>query len=462
MKDLDFILEPEKKIPVTARTQVIIVGGGPAGVVAAIASARNGAETLLIEKFGFLGGNATAALVNPIFVFHNSDGEQIIKGIAQEIIDRLIPLGGCVGHVEDICGDNPTMTPFDPEVMKYVLLEMAEESGVKLLLHSFFSDCIVRDSKIQAIIIENKSGRQSIEGKIYIDATGDGDVAYKAGVPYKKGRDGDGLTQPMTLMFKMGGIDLDRVKYFMDTYRDLIQLTADSDKLKKAKAITLLGLEKIIEEDRTVGEFPIPRARILLYSLPRGNEVIVNVTRIINADGTNVNDLTRGEIEGRKQARIVADFLKKHIWGFESSYILETPTQVGVRETRRILGEYILTEEDIAEERVFYDGIAKGCFAIDIHGPNDSGQIFTGSGKRTYNIPYRCLVPKGIDNLLVSGRCISTSHEALASVRVMATCMAMGQAAGTAAALSIINEVSPKKLDISLLQKTLRDQNVVI
>lgn len=458
----NFIVEPERQIPITEKTQVVVVGGGPAGIVAAIASARNGTETLLIERYGFLGGNATAALVNPIFVFHNLKGEQIIKGIAQEIVDRMVSIGGCLGHVKDICGDNPTMTPFDPEALKYVLLEMAMESNIKVILHSFFSNCIVEDREIQAIIVENKSGRQAIKGEIYIDATGDGDVAYRAGVPFEKGRKEDGFTQPMTLMFKIGGVNLDRVKYFMDTHRDLIQLTVTSEELYKAEAITFLGLEKMIEEARRTGEFPLPRARILFYSLPRKNEVIVNVTRIINVDGTDVKDLTRGELEGRKQARIVLNFLRKYVWGFESSYILETPTQVGVRETRRIIGEYILTEEDISTGRDFPDTIAKGCFAIDIHSPSDSGQVFTGSGKVTYNIPYRSLLPINIDNLIVNGRCISTTHEALASTRVMATCMAIGQAAGTAAALSILHKVKPKNLDISLLRKTLKSQGAVI
>lgn len=458
----EFIMEPERRIPIFEESQVIVVGGGPAGVVSAIASARNGAKTLLVERYGFLGGNATAALVNPIFVFHNIRGEQIIKGIAQEIVDRMISIGGCLGHVKDICGDNPTMTPFDPEALKYVLLEMVRESNVRLILHSFFSNCIVKDGRIQAIIIENKSGRQAIKGEIYIDATGDGDVAYRAGVPCKKGREEDGLTQPMTLMFKIGGVDLDRVKYFMDTHRDLLQLTVSSEELYRAEAITFLGLENIIEEAKKVGEFPLPRARILFYSLPRRSEVIVNVTRIINVDGTNVEDLTRGEIEGRKQAKIVLNFLKKYVWGFESSYILETPTQVGVRETRRILGEYILTEEDIIKEKNFPDTIAKGCFAIDIHSPSNDSQIFTGSGKMTYNIPYRSLLPINIDNLLVAGRCISATHKALASTRVMATCMAIGQAAGTAATLSVLHKVRVRDLDISLLQKTLKNQGAVI
>lgn len=457
-----FIIEPERQIPITEIAQVVVIGGGPAGVVSAIASARNGAETLLVERYGFLGGNATAALVNPIFVFHNIKGEQIIKGIAQEIVDRLVSIGGCLGHVKDICGDNPTMTPFDPEAMKYVLLEMVREANVKLLLHSFFSNCIVQDREIQTIIVENKSGRQAIKGEIYIDATGDGDVAYRAGATYEKGRKEDGFTQPMTLMFKIGGVDLDKIKYFIDAHRDLLQVTVDSEELYKAEALTFLGLEKIIEKARESSEFPLPRARILFYSLPRKNEVIVNVTRIINVDGTNVKDLTRGELEGREQARIVFNFLKKYIWGFESSYILETPTQVGVRETRRISGEYVLTEEDIIEEKEFFDTIAKGCFAIDIHSPVDNSQIFTGSGKKTYNIPYRSLLPLNIDNLLVAGRCISATHEALASTRVMATCMAIGQAAGTAAALSILHRVKPRDLNVSLLQKILKDQGAVI
>lgn len=459
---MDCVNMPERRIPVVDEVDVCVIGAGPAGTCAAIAAARNGARTLLIERYGFLGGNLTAALVNPIFVFHNQAGYQIIRGIAEEIVQRLVAIGGSFGHVPDICGDNPTMTPFDPEDMKYVLLEMVNDAGVKLRLHSQLVEAIRDQESIDSVIVANKSGFQAIRAKTFIDATGDGDLAAYGGAEFLKGREGDLLTQPMTLMFRLGNVDIPRVKEFMKRNRDDLQIAVSDEDLDRAPAITFLGLDRLIAKTLPQGEFIANRERILLYQLPRPGQVEVNATRIIKSDGTDVASLTHAEIEGQKQARIVLSFLKKYVTGFEDSYIVQTAVQIGVRETRRIKGRYVLSEEDITANRGFPDGIAKGCFAIDIHQPDGRSQIFTGSGKFTYDIPYRCLLPVGLRNLLVAGRCISATHAALASIRVMATCMAIGQAAGTAAALAAYAGIPAADVDIPKLRETLARDGAVL
>lgn len=292
---------------------VIVAGGGTAGVAAAVAAARNGADTILIERYGFLGGTMTAGLVNPFMTFH-ADGEQIIEGIFQEIIDRLRGMNGY---------DERTRA-FDVEVMKLILDQMVREAGVKLMLHTCVIDVLMQGNIIRGVEVHNKSGKQIVLGKVVVDATGDGDVAVIAGAPYEKGRRKDGLTQPMTLNFRMGGVDLERMPP-----RDEIN--------------------RLFREAKARGEISILRENVLWFP----------TTRIIKVDGTNAEDLTYAEIEARRQMLELIKFLKK-VPVFENAYLLMSGVQIGIRETRRIIGEYVLTGEDILKARKFEDVIARG------------------------------------------------------------------------------------------------------
>mgnify|MGYP000182655310 CR=1 FL=1 len=407
---------------------VVVAGGGTAGVAAAVAAARNGASTILVEKYGFLGGTMTAGLVNPFMTFHAGD-RQIVKGIFQEIIDRL----------KDMDGYDERTRAFDNEVMKLVLDQMIKEAGVKLLLHTYISDALVtRMNEVRGIKAHNKSGKQIILGKIIVDATGDGDVAVMAGAPYEKGRREDKLTQPMTLNFRVGGVDVERMPP-----RDQIN--------------------RLFEEAKAKGELTIPRENILYFPTTRKGEIHFNTTRVIRADGTNAEELTYAEIEGRRQMVELIKFLKEKVPGFENAYLLVSAVQIGIRETRRIIGEYMLTGEDIVKARKFKDVIAKGSYPIDIHSPTGEGTVIKRLPPgEAYDIPYRCIVPKKVDNLLVAGRCISSTHEAQAALRVIPIVVAIGQAAGTAAALSVRLSVSPRNLDVSLLQETLENQGAIL
>jgi hypothetical protein len=438
---------------------VVVSGGGPAGINAAIAAGRAGAKTLLVERYGFLGGMSTVALVYPWMTFHTESGKQVIKGIAQEIIDRLIDCGGSPGHLRDTVGFTNTVTPYHPEKYKILALELLEEAGVEVLVHSFVDKVEVENNQISSINLTTKSGHIHVSAKQFVDTTGDADIAFLAGAPCLKGRDSDNKTQPMTMKFRMRGVDLTRVKEEMKANPSNFYKKTP---VKELDELPLTGIQGFYKEWNESG-VPINRDQVLFFAGPEEDEVLVNCTRVQGLDGTDVFDLTQGEKEGRKQVLMMAEFLQKKIPGFEKASISAVGSQIGIRETRRIDGEYALTLQDVIAGEKYDDTIALSGYPIDIHDPTGKGvQANDVEGDGSYGIPYRCLVPKKIENLLVGGRCISTTHEALATTRLTPSCMATGQAAGTAAALSIQENVSPRDLNINKLKAYLVENGVVL
>jgi hypothetical protein len=446
-------------ISIVKDVEVLVVGGGPAGIAAAVSSSRLGAKTLLVEANGYLGGMATAGLVGPFMTSFSPDGErQVIKGIYEELIRCLEEKGKAI-HPSQILGNSSYssyikrghdhVAPFDSESLKLVAEEMCINSGVELLYHNFFVDAIVDETTnaIKGGIFASKSGLVAIMSKVIIDCTGDGDVAYASGAETKMGRDQDGLTQPTTLFFQVRNVDRAKIEEYRDN-------NPEPDGLQ---------FSKLVEKARKNGDFPIQREKLGVYESVTPGHFRVNTTRIPNVDATNPVEVTRATIEGRKQVQIVLNFMKKYVPGFEEVELVDTAPQLGVRESRRIVGEYVLTQEDLMESRVFEDTIALGGFAIDIHQPDGSSGAFLliETGK-AYSIPYRSLIPKSIGNLLVAGRCISATHEALGAVRVMPSCFATGEAAGAAAALSIKNNVDVREVDVRLLRETLVKQGAVV
>lgn len=453
-----------KNIKVLAEADVVVVGGGVSGVVAAIASAQNGADTLLVEKYGFLGGTATAALVAPMSPFHSKRGEQVIGGIPQKIIDRLSLLGGGVGHVIDTIGVVGSVTPYDPEFLKVVLQKLTLESGAKLLYHTWLSDVIMNEDRINSLVVSNKDGLTAVRGKVYIDATGDGDVSARAGIPYEIGdENGEKNCQPMTLIFKLGGVSIKDLIDYCLCNRGEFHSTTLFEELQNAPIIGLSGFFSLWKKAIAKGDVAIPRDRILLFTTLREGEVIVNTTRVSAKSGINTLELTQAELEGREQMFALVSFFKEYIPGFKQSYLLQSASQIGVRETRRITGEYKLSKDDVINGRSFSDCVAKGAWPIDIHDPKGSGVIMNGiKDGGSYDIPYRSLCPKNIKNLLLAGRCISASHEAFASSRVMPTSMAVGEAAGTAGALAVSCNGDMTKIDIDELRSCLLKQGAII
>ncbi|UVI27265.1 FAD-dependent oxidoreductase [Paenibacillus spongiae] len=446
----------ERKSETTPKQyDVIVAGGGPSGTMAAIASSRSGAKTLLIERYGFLGGMITNALVGPMQSFHSRE-EQLVTGIAQEVIDRLVAVGGSPGHVKDMVGFAASITPVDVEKLKYVLQEMCIESSVHVQLHTVVTGVRMDAGSIRSLEMFNKSGASEAEASVYIDCTGDGDVMWLAGVPFEKGRKKDGLAQPMTMMFRMGGVDLTEVRAFMKSHPHEFVLV---DGWESCSHVGVSGFFSLVRSARLSGELSVERDRVLFFELPVKGEVSVNMTRVIRYDATDGAALSAAEILSRQQVMEVVRFLNRRIPGFGAAYLINCGTQIGVRESRRIQGKYTLTADDVLSGRTFDDVIARGSYPIDIHSP-DSGELDATELNRgsAYDIPYRCLLNDHVHNLLVAGRCISATHEAIASARVSPTAMAIGHAAGAAAALAATSGAAPGDVDVRCIQRLIAQQ----
>ncbi|WP_282936092.1 FAD-dependent oxidoreductase [Paenibacillus sp. RC67] len=438
---------------------VVVVGGGPAGINAAIAAGRQGASTILIERYGFLGGMSTAASVYPWMTFHTEEGKQVIKGIAQDLVDRLMAQGGSPGHLRDTVGFVHTVTPYHPEIYKLVAIDMLKEAGVRLLLHSFVDAVEVEDNRIRSVQVTGKSGHYQIRGNMFVDTSGDADVSYLSGAPTLQGREGDHGTQPMTMKFRMRGVDLEAVRRNMIENPDNFYRKTPFDELDQ---IPLTGVQGFYSQWKAAN-VPINRDQVLFFTGPAEDEVLVNCTRVQGLDGTDIEDLTKAEEEGRRQVMMMAQFLQNWVPGFAKASISSVGAQIGIRETRRINGLYSLTIDDVVSGKRFDDVIARSGYPIDIHDPKGNGVTAAWiGGDGAYDIPYRCLVPQKIQNLLAAGRCISTSHEALATTRLTPSCMATGQAAGTAAALASAENLSVAEVDVKKLQQILLQSNVVL
>ncbi len=451
-----------REIPLVDRVQVLVVGGGPAGIAAAISAARAGADTALIERYGVLGGAATVGLVGPFMTSFSDDGStQVIGGIFDELVRRMEALGGAV-HPSKVRAHSPEsgfygfghdhVTPFDPEAFKLVAAEVALESGVRLRLHTDFVDPILEDRWLRGAIVHSKSGLGSIGADVVIDCTGDADVAYRAGASTVKGRESDGLMQPMTMFFRVGNVDDQAI---------IDHIAAHPEEEGQS-------FHALVEQAKAEGRLQIARDKVGLYRSVQPGVWRINTSRMQGLDGTEATDLTRAEVEGRRQVWELMRFFRESLPGFAEAVLLDTAVQVGVRETRRIVGQYVLTADDLATGRHFEDVIALAAFPFDIHPVMGDGGGTTSAleaGLRTanvYEIPYRSLVPQEIEQLLVAGRCLSATHEAAGAVRVMPPCFAMGQAAGVAAARAIRDEMPPSGVGVSVVQTTLRGQGAIL
>lgn len=417
-------------LPVAVEADVAVVGGGPGGLCAAIAAAEEGASVALVERYGFLGGMATAGLVNPFMSYHAGE-EQINAGLFQRLIERLQELGGWTGRPK-------ARQAFDPRIMRFACDAMVQEAGITLLLHAFLAEAVAVDGQVRAGIIASKSGLQTIRGQVFIDGSGDGDLAARAGAQYEKGRPEDGHSQPMTLCFRMVGVD--------------------EDAMPSREEINAL-----YDEAKAAGEIDNPRENVLLFYTPRKGEVHFNTTRVVMHDATDALELTDAELIARRQVQQMASFLQAKVPGFAEAYVSEIAPQIGIRESRRIVGDYCLTEDDVLAARKFDDGIARGAYSIDIHNPAGTGTVI----KRVppgdaYDIPYRCLCPVGFSNLLIAGRPISSDHAAHSSHRVMPIAACNGEAAGVAAALCVSEGCDIRGFDTGRLRETLKRRGASI
>ncbi len=443
------------------RFDVLVVGGGNAGCAAAIAAARHGARTILVERYGFLGGTATASMVGPWMTFH-SGGDRIVGGIAQEIVERLVAMGGSPGHLTDSSDYVATVTPFDPEVHKALLFDLMREAGVELLLHAYALGA-VRDLDGAAVTgarFATVAGDRRILARRTIDATADAFIAADAGVQTQQG-DERGRVQPASLMFRLSHVDLGALAAYVKQKPDQMRTSLKTHEREAANLTAVAGLYEIWDAARARGTVTVPRELVSFFISPYPDEVTVNMTRVVDVDPLDPDDLTRAEVEARGQVMQLLRFFRSDVPGFANARIAATATQIGIRESRRIVGVYTLTAQDVLSARRFDDAIARSAYPIDIHNPSGSGTTTHRLPEgESYEIPYRTLVPQSVEGLLVAGRCISTTHEAHASVRLTPTVMTIGQAAGTAAALSIWRRCQPRDLDPGLLRGTLTRDGV--
>jgi FAD dependent oxidoreductase len=446
---------PSREGLLAGDTDVLVVGGGPAGLGAAIAAADAGASVVLAERYGFLGGNATAALVMPLMSFHtdmgrmqsaanatllptdHGPGKPVVDGVLGRLLERLVSAGGAIapslatGYV----------VPFDPEWFKLIALELLDEAGVQFLFHAFASGVLPGN---EGVIFETKSGPLVIRAKVIVDCTGDADVAVQAGAPCEVGR-ADGLVQPMTLMFRV-------TEFRRAAFEAYVR-----ENPKEWRGVH--GLWALVRRATEAGELDLPREDMLFFATPHDAEVSVNSTRVTRVLGADVWDLSYAEWCSRRQMRQIAAFLRRYVPGFEDSYVVQSGVQIGVRETRRVVGEYQLNADDVLSARKFDDAIARGAYPVDIHNPKGSGTVLMRlPAGQAYDIPLRCLLPKNTERLMVAGRCISGTHEAHSSYRVMPIVMATGQAAGVCAALAAKRASTPRNVPVEAVQRELLRQ----
>ena len=430
------IREPGRDLPVAGRYDVIVCGGGPAGLIAAVAAARNGAKTLLIERYGFVGGMSTSALVTPISEFRHF-GKQHIGGIPFELLQRAAELGGA-----DITLESGNF-PVNDEIMKLAAQRLLLESGVTLLYHTWFSDCVTEGNRVTHVIVQNKAGRVAYQASVFIDCTGDADLVRAAGFPTTKGD----VLQPATLWFQLGGVDTDALDYL---FRDAVDGMLPVSQVVRGRLLEL--------NER--GEIPIFGGPWINRFFHDGM-VSINVLREAT-DASDPERFTRTECSLRENLQLIIDVLRHEFPEFRDCWLAKSGIQTGVRETHHIVGIYKLQRDDILVPKAFPDTIAKGAHVIDIHSSNSNEQDGLVVPRQEYNIPFRCIVPQGSINLVTAGRCLCADGPGFGSVRVMATCMAMGQGAGTAAALSFKHGYSMSTMDFMQLRETLIEQGAVV
>ncbi len=426
---------------------VIVLGGGPGGVPAAVAAARNGARVLLVERYGFLGGMATTALVLP-YMKYSAGGKYIVRGLFEEFLDlmekngairKMTPTKEELIRLNTFTTDLEDRAHFDDEPMKRLLDRFVLESGAELLLHTQAVGVLKNGGSIKAVRVFHKGGMEDLRADVFVDSTGDGDIAAWGGATVEIGRGApDNACQPMTASFRLAGVDYSRIPDGKE-------------------------INRLFDAAKKRGELTNPRENILKFYTVHADVMHFNSTRVVGESALDGWTLTRAEVEGRRQVEELARFMKKNVPGFEKSYLVKTGAQIGIRESRRVLGAYVLNADDVVTGRKFDDGVACGSYAIDIHNPTGTGthMVYLEEGIY-YGIPYRCLLPKEIDNLIVASRCISASHEANSSLRVMPTVWAIGHAGGVAAALAAKGKVKPGGVDVAALRNRLVAEKAVI
>lgn len=418
-------------------TDVLVIGGGTAGMLAALAAAEQGAAVTLVERYGFLGGVSTQLMDTFCGMYPSGDNApKIAGGIMDHVIEALFRRGKALYRMCPY--SHSRLITYDQPALKMVWDEMAWRAGVNVLLHTFFVDAIRQGDRVVGVVAVNKGGLARLQARVVIDASGDADVAAAAGVPYEGA--GEGSLQALTTSFRLMHVDVERAQQ---------QPTEE--------------LRRLVAEAVASKGYKLPNPDVPFWHTPSAGVVSANMTQITDVNPVDPQQLSEAEALGRRQAMGCIRFLKEFVPGFENAELLDFSTQVGVRESRRICGDYQLTREDVVSGRKFEDVIAKGAWPIEKHRAElDSTAWDLLSDDVVYDIPYRCLLPQGVDGLVVAGRCLSADHDAHASARPMVQCMAMGQAAGVAATLALDGNITPRHVPVADLQDRLRELGAVL
>lgn len=448
---------------------VVVVGAGPGGLAAAISAARNGAHVLLAEKNGFLGGNMTIGL--PLLGYLDRDGKQVIKGLAQEFMDDMIAYKtsyGVAASEHRYCPMHNSVTLYDHEIFKFVALRKVLDAGIELLLHVDVRSVNVDNGRLCSIVLAGKGWEITVSAKEFIDATGDGDVAYLCGASYEKGQKDTGVIQPPTLMFTVAGFDENELLDYVEkhpeemTASSTIQVAGgyDAEYFRKDPTWVFVGLKGMFAKLRAQGKMPVTRENIIVINSLLPGEVHLNCTRHQGTDGSDVFSLTKAEIEGHLQVEKFVETLKENVPGFRNAYITQIYPSMGVRESRRFKGIRTLTEEDVVSGRFPEDTIGIGSYSVDIHSGDGMGTVFTKIPP--YGIPYGITVSSEIRGLMFAGRCASMDAVAMSSARVMPICMVIGEAAGVGAALAVKKGVEAAEIDPAEVRKVLAKSGVML
>ncbi len=447
--------EKERKIEIIDELDVIVVGGGPAGIGAAIGAAKAGASVMIIEAMGSFGGMWTNGMVITLAGFNNwlRPYQRCVNGVMGEWLTLAEKKGGAENNRSWVLNS-------DPEVMKVVADEMVVRHNVKCLLHTWAADVIMEDKKLQGVIIENVDGRKAVLAKNIVDCTGNGDVFTRAGEVFHLSEE----LQPMTLPFYLAEVDPAGEIDFEDEL--IIPFGPEPGFLEEPLLSEYTSRRRDVEIDRKKLKDTAQSGKLPYFGGPwfgglREKFPWVNTTRVYGS-AVNAEELTAAELEGRKNTHEIVEFYKKEFKGFEHCWLMKTASTIGIRETRRLDGVYTLKKEDIISNRKFSDSIALGTWPIDVHPPKGHSGMHKMYVPLPFQIPYSALLPQTVENLIVAGRCISSDREAMGTIRVGATCGAIGHAAGVAAAISAKSGKAPKKLDYKIIQKELVNQNGII